>query len=971
MPTQRSLPSLARKRHSLARAAAGLLSVGFLVAPLQAQEINTSALSQNGWFSDDTRADGSGAFPAGTNLISPSLTAAPEGASLAANPLHDADILGQIQFLPAPGTVPALTHKGAVNLNIAASGSGKSQISHRKDDPTGHAPGSAFGPGFAASFSWMGNGTPSVTASLKFGFKTAEFGLAGVSPRTGENAWDKVLIYEPGNGNGGLSDGLWRTETINFTTGKWWFFDRVAGAGTIGTPLSLSDMSTSGILVGGGPKTIAQVYNLITAPGAIVTSVQFGIGSGNPGGNVYVNQLSTNFYRPGQLTTFGTPSPFDQNVTPDAIFGSGNANGSFTVGSGSGVELGLRTKRRFPTPANVFSSNGDGTYTWNVGAGNPPSNLVAPFWSFEWSVNTDAKGLTGRKLDDLTYRLGIDFDPAATTNFLEFDPITPGASVPYATPVTPAFWDHSIGNNSTGNGLGLEANSTPSYLALLSSGNVAQNSWRMDFFDEAPFAFNPNTPGRYDFYLEAYDGSNRLARTEIVVVVVSGNSLTLEAEPLQQDAFPLVPGVQVQYELWLRNPNDVAVTGYQSFLEFNGGTMVYEGGLSSYSAGPFGSHIQPITSAQVASGKLRLDGNSFPSLTGTSADALLATLVFTVNECVPVAVDFDTAQPFPSELSFLGSPLSTNLLDSPSVLPDDTAPILAFSPNLVRPADAGSCTQAVVTYSAPGATDNCDLTPTVVCTPPSGSVFPVGVTTVTCTATDDAGNVATSTFTVTVTATNAVDVVVQLPGSVPTSRCIRFVADTCGTSVADVVLNFSGPTPTATTTIEIPCGVWTKLCAKDQQHTQWAESPLTVSGAKYVATLPLVLDGGDTDNDGDVDINDVTLLLAQFGSIVAPGTCPWNGARNADFNNNTAVGAEDYSFLVAHWLTTSACSCSVPLSGSGSDGRRQTWLAVRDALSAAADLTRDGMVDHRDVEVFERRHGLSGELSAKLRAERR
>ena len=95
MPTQRSLPPLARRRHSLARAAAGLFGLGLLAAPLQAQELNTSALSQNGWFSDDTRADGSGAFPAGTNLISPTLTAAPEGASLAANPLHNADILGQ------------------------------------------------------------------------------------------------------------------------------------------------------------------------------------------------------------------------------------------------------------------------------------------------------------------------------------------------------------------------------------------------------------------------------------------------------------------------------------------------------------------------------------------------------------------------------------------------------------------------------------------------------------------------------------------------------------------------------------------------------------------------------------------------------------------------------------------------------------------------------------------------------------
>jgi hypothetical protein len=46
-------------------------------------------------------------------------------------------------------------------------------------------------------------------------------------------------------------------------------------------------------------------------------------------------------------------------------------------------------------------------------------------------------------------------------------------------------------------------------------------------------------------------------------------------------------------------------------------------------------------------------------------------------------------------------------------------------------------------------TDNCPGT-TVVCNPPSGSCFPVGVTTVTCTATDASGNTATCSFTVSV-----------------------------------------------------------------------------------------------------------------------------------------------------------------------------------------------------------------------------
>ena len=287
----------------------GLVLVFCAAGSTFAAEINTPALSQNGWYSDDTRADGTASQSVGVNLISDTLTDDPE-ASASGSATHDPDIDNQILFELAPGTVPGGTHLYAVHMTIADGvNPGKSQISHRKDDAAGHAPGSSFGPGFLAEYSWMGDGTPTVTASIKFGIKTADFASTGVSSRTGENAWDKIMIYEPGNGNGSTSDAAWHTETVTHTSGKWWFFDRTVVASVQGTPMTLAEMVTSTVPVGGGGKTVADVYALITAGGAVVTSVQTGIGSYNAGGNVYVNQVETNFYRNGDISTFGTPPP--------------------------------------------------------------------------------------------------------------------------------------------------------------------------------------------------------------------------------------------------------------------------------------------------------------------------------------------------------------------------------------------------------------------------------------------------------------------------------------------------------------------------------------------------------------------------------------------------------------------------------------------------------------------------------------
>lgn len=77
---------------------------------------------------------------------------------------------------------------------------------------------------------------------------------------------------------------------------------------------------------------------------------------------------------------------------------------------------------------------------------------------------------------------------------------------------------------------------------------------------------------------------------------------------------------------------------------------------------------------------------------------------------------------------------------------DETKPTISASDVTV---DATSADGAIVTYDA-RASDNLDQSPSLACDPASGSTFAIGATTVTCTATDEAGNDAAATFTVTV-----------------------------------------------------------------------------------------------------------------------------------------------------------------------------------------------------------------------------
>lgn len=86
---------------------------------------------------------------------------------------------------------------------------------------------------------------------------------------------------------------------------------------------------------------------------------------------------------------------------------------------------------------------------------------------------------------------------------------------------------------------------------------------------------------------------------------------------------------------------------------------------------------------------------------------------------------------------------------------DNVFPTIACAGNLVKGNDAGTC-GALVNFNAPVAHDNCSgYTVAQSAGLPSGSVFPLGVTTNTFVVTDAAGNTASCSFTVTVNDTEA------------------------------------------------------------------------------------------------------------------------------------------------------------------------------------------------------------------------
>jgi hypothetical protein len=155
---------------------------------------------------------------------------------------------------------------------------------------------------------------------------------------------------------------------------------------------------------------------------------------------------------------------------------------------------------------------------------------------------------------------------------------------------------------------------------------------------------------------------------------------------------------------------------------------------------------------------------------------------------------------------------------------DITPPVLTLPPNIT--AEATSAAGAVVAFTA-SATDADPPSPTVTCTPPSGSTFVLGATTVTCMATDTAGNTASGTFTVTVVDTTPP--VVTVPANITANATSPSGAVVTYTATAiDIVDGAVTPSCQPASGSTFPIGDTTVLCTAKDAHGNSSTATFTV-----------------------------------------------------------------------------------------------------------------------------------------------
>lgn len=164
----------------------------------------------------------------------------------------------------------------------------------------------------------------------------------------------------------------------------------------------------------------------------------------------------------------------------------------------------------------------------------------------------------------------------------------------------------------------------------------------------------------------------------------------------------------------------------------------------------------------------------------------------------------------------------------PPLPPSDTTPPAIAVPDPVV-VEATGPDGAVVTWPTPTATDDTDGNPPVVCSADSGAAFPLGTTTVTCQATDAAGNAATATFIVSVQDTTPPSL-----ANIPANQTLD--ATGAGGTIAswpqpaalDIVDGAVPTTCTPTSGALFSIGTTTVMCSAVDAHGNRATASFTV-----------------------------------------------------------------------------------------------------------------------------------------------
>jgi hypothetical protein len=264
--------------------------------------------------------------------------------------------------------------------------------------------------------------------------------------------------------------------------------------------------------------------------------------------------------------------------------------------------------------------------------------------------------------------------------------------------------------------------------------------------------------------------------------------------------------------------------------------------------------------------------------------------------------------------------------------------------------EATSPAGAIVDYGQVTSMDLVDGLQEIYCLPMRGSLFPIGLTTVTCTVTDAAGNSSTSTFTVTVQ--NTQNPTLNLPGNItleatnPGGTAVSYLAsasDAYGSPLVPTCLPPSGSLFTlGTTTVTCSASdIWGNATSGTFDVTITDNSPpelivpsdITVeatSGSGAVVTWDQPAASDNADADPGVECSAVSGLLFPLGTTTV--TC-----EATDDSGNTTV--ETFTVTVQDTTPPTISPTTLTLEASGPLGAVLEGINVQDTVDPSIQLT--------------------------------
>ncbi len=318
-----------------------LLMAGLLIAiagSASAGTIFVSGLGDDGWYSDDTRSS------AGVDLVGLAYThyGKPGQTPTAAD---DTAIAGQILFVQdAPGARAAL----ALTKTSVSGGYSKSTIS--KVNPSGFAastPTTTWADGFTMDYDFYTTSSAEY-AVPKIGIRSplwasSQSGFTAL--RSGESAWDLMFVDWRGS-ESGWPVNTWTNNTCDINTKCWrvyrqggnsYFNDlgTPASKGLSGTMFSLTELASLN-----NPNTPSHVARtegetkytwaqVLFGDGALVTSIQLGVGSSVQTSTTYIDWLEMSVLNGGERVDLAQKEIYVDDVNGDDATGDGSAGNPY------------------------------------------------------------------------------------------------------------------------------------------------------------------------------------------------------------------------------------------------------------------------------------------------------------------------------------------------------------------------------------------------------------------------------------------------------------------------------------------------------------------------------------------------------------------------------------------------------------------------------------------------------------------